>query len=232
MFVIDQLTKGMTSEHQRYRTLLLSLILLFLANPIMERFGKEHFWSLLFIAQLLFAVYAISRGRKSLLIAIALVTPGILGEASFFTLQTEGTHLFAAVSVSVFLAYVAFVVFQASVLEPGKMTSDRMAGAIAVYLLLGLLWAMVYGIATMLDPGSFSGTGVLGQGQAGTARDFIYFSFVTLTTLGYGDILPVASGARTLAWMEAVFGQLYVAVTIARLVSLQVSGHTHRHPGD
>ncbi|MGW8266852.1 MAG: potassium channel family protein [Longimicrobiales bacterium] len=222
----------MTSEHQRYRTLLLSLALLFLANPVMERFGKEKFWSLLFIAQLLFTVYAISRGRRSLLIAIALVTPGILGEASFFTLQTEGTHLFAAVSVSVFLAYVAFVVFNASVLGPGKMTADRLAGAISVYLLLGLLWAMVYGIVAMSAPGSFSGTGVLGPDDAGTARDFIYFSFVTLTTLGYGDILPVASGARTLAWMEAVFGQLYVAVTIARLVSLQVSGQSQPSTGD
>jgi len=232
MFVIDQLVKGMTSEHQRYRTLLFSLILLFLASPVMERFGKEKFWSLLFIAQLLFAVYAISRGRKSLLIAIALVTPGILGEASFFTLQTEGTHLFAAVSISVFLAYVAFVVFEASVLGPGKMTADRVAGAISVYLLLGLLWAMVYGIAAMLAPGSFSGPGVLGPDQSSTVRDLIYFSFVTLTTLGYGDISPVASGARTLAWMEAVFGQLYLAVTIARMVSLQVSLHTHPRAGD
>ena len=222
MVVFDTLVKGMTSEDWRYRTLLLSLILLFLANPLMEHLGRGRFWSLLFIAQLLFAVYAISQGRKSLLIAVALVTPGILGEVSFFTRQTEATHLFAGISVSVFLAYVALVVFRASVFGPGKMSSDRLAGAISVYLLLGLLWAMAYGMVALLAPGSFTGAGIA-QDENGAAQSFIYFSFVTLTTLGYGDIAPVALGARTLVWMEAVFGQLYLAVTIARLVSLQLT---------
>ena len=207
--------------------MLLSLIVLFLANPAMDHFGHGKFWSLLVITQLLFAVYAISLGRRSLLIAAALVTPGILGEVSFFAFQTEATRLFAGISVSLFLAYVALVVFRASVFGSGRMSSDRLAGAISVYLLLGLCWAMAYGVIAALAPGSFNGVGAPTPEQSRDVQNFIYFSFVTLTTLGFGDIAPVTLGARTLVWMEAVFGQLYLAVTIARMVSLQISGSDH-----
>lgn len=227
MFVFDRLLKRATSEHYRYSTLLASLLVLFIAYPIMQKLGMIRFWSLLFVAELLLAVYAVSEARKALWVAVVLVAPAALGELSFFLFENEATHWFAFVSITIFLAYVSAVVYKTSVLAPGRVTSDRVAGAISVYFLLGLLWSVVYGLVSAVNPDAFIGMEPFDLEEPSAQQGFTYFSFVTLTTLGYGDMSPVSPMARMLAWLEAVFGQLYLAVTIARLVSLEV---THRSP--
>lgn len=96
---------------------------------------------------------------------------------------------------------------------------DRIFGAVVLYLLLGVIWAMAYAMADRLVPQAFAG-----RLETGTSLgNWTYFSFVTLTTLGYGDITPVAHIVRSLATLEALIGQLYPAIIIARLVSLQGS---------
>ena len=99
-------------------------------------------------------------------------------------------------------------------------TLDRILGAISVYLLLGIAWAAVYTFLEILIPGSFYADA--SHLPAGHLRwsEFLYFSFATLTTLGYGDITPVNSYGRSLSLLEAVTGVLYIAIMIARLVSL------------
>jgi hypothetical protein len=92
---------------------------------------------------------------------------------------------------------------------------ERVAGAVVLYLLIGLLWANIYMLVHRLAPGSFSRP----TGDAADFPEWVYFSFVTLTTVGYGDITPVARGARALATLEAFVGQLYPAIIIARFVS-------------
>jgi hypothetical protein len=232
MFVLDRLLYRVTGEQRRYTTLLWSLLVLFFAYPIMSQLGLSRFWSLLFIAELLLAVYAISEGKKTLMIAFALVAPAVLGELSFFLFENQETHWFAFVSVTVFLAYVSAVIYKTSVFGSGKVTMDRVAGAISVYFLLGLLWSLAYGIVSAVNPGAFNGIEAFSVHRPGAQEEFLYFSFVTLTTLGYGDMAPVSSIARTLAWVEAVFGQLYLAVTIARLVSLEVTHNTQPPAAD
>ena len=224
MFVFDRLLQKRTGEQTRYTTLLWSLVILFLLYPVVQRLGLSRFWSLFFIAELLFAVYSVSEGMKSLKIAALLVTPAILGELSFFFLETRETHWFSVISVGVFLGYVAFVVYKTSVFSKGRMTPDRVAGAIAVYLLLGLLWALVYGMdhRRPIPMRSRASRRSLSRSPE-PSRTSSTSAFVTLTTLGYGDMSPVSPFAKTLAWFEAVFGQLYLAVTIARLVSLEVT---------
>lgn len=101
----------------------------------------------------------------------------------------------------------------------GPVTAHRLQGGIAGYLLLGLTWAAAYALLETLRPGAFSGA----LGVAGGHRAFVYFSFVTLTTVGYGDVLPVHPAARSLAVLEAVTGPLYIAILLARLVSLAVT---------
>ena len=130
-----------------------------------------------------------------------------------------GTSL---VSLLVFL-----VVVLTQTLRAGPVTFHRIQGAIGAYLLLGLLWAHAYALLTSLRPGAFGGA--LGAGDG--ARAFYYFSFVTLATVGYGDILPVHPVARSLAMLEAVTGSLYLTILVARLVSLSVPprGDEGRH---
>jgi hypothetical protein len=106
------------------------------------------------------------------------------------------------------------------VFRKGPISGSRLQGAVAVYLLLGLCWAHAYVIFNRDHPNSF----VTEDRIPPTVPGWTYFSFVTLTTVGYGDITPKAPAARMLAVAEALTGQLYLAVMLARLVALQVSG--------
>ena len=103
------------------------------------------------------------------------------------------------------------------------MTADKIYGALCVYLLIGLTWGFMFLTLEGVQPGSFS----LGQGQP-TRIDkdpaaLVYFSFITLSTVGYGDITPLSPPARAFAFMEAIIGQIYLAVLVARLVGLHIA---------
>lgn len=91
-------------------------------------------------------------------------------------------------------------------------------GAICVYFMIGLLWALIFSTLELLQPGSFQ----MPQGQGTELSHFSYYSYVTLTTLGYGDITPISPPARSLALLEAIMGPLYIAVLIARLVGIHI----------
>jgi hypothetical protein len=99
-----------------------------------------------------------------------------------------------------------------------KIDRNLLFGAMCVYLLMGLIWAILYGLIFQFLPGSFYGIqGIDGKAPMDT---LLYYSFVTLASLGYGDITPVAPLARTLAYLEVVSGQLYIAIMLAGLVGL------------
>ena len=112
------------------------------------------------------------------------------------------------------------------VLRSGKVTRDRIAAALCVYLLLGFIWAQAYILMEAVQPGSFTSNSEPTVTETRTASinfDAYYYSFVTLTTLGYGDITPVHHVARAFAVLEAVIGPLYLAILIARLVGLHIA---------
>ncbi|MDH3751107.1 MAG: ion channel [Gammaproteobacteria bacterium] len=101
------------------------------------------------------------------------------------------------------------------------INTNRIVGAICIYLLLGVIWAMTYTLVDLVSPGSFAGFSP--TTEQGWDSEWLYFSFVTMTTLGYGDILPVSATSRGLAYMQAVVGQFYIAVLVAGLVGAYVS---------
>ena len=107
------------------------------------------------------------------------------------------------------------------IFREGPITRQRVQGSIVIYLLLGLIWAEAYTLAAHLNPGSFAGT--LPEGQDALSAHLTYFSFVTLTTVGYGDILPASSVTRALANFEGLLGTLFPAILIARLVSMEIA---------
>ncbi len=110
------------------------------------------------------------------------------------------------------------LVLLAQVFRSGPVTSYRVQGAIAVYLLFGVGWAHAYHTTELLHPGSFNST----AGNLNSVVDWAYYSYITLSTVGYGDITPVRPVARALSMGEALTGQLYLAVLIARLVAMEV----------
>ena len=105
------------------------------------------------------------------------------------------------------------------VLRREPVTTRKICGAVCVYLMMGMIWAFGYAILDIIRPESFA----LELGENGRLGDFVYFSFITLSTLGYGDITPALSGAKALASLEAIAGQFYLTILVARLVGLHIS---------
>lgn len=183
-------------------------------------FGKndEILYSDFVFSLLLASGVAIAWGRPWLFSFAALVGTATLAVRwmTFFT-PTIALQVWAG-AWSILAILVIALVLLAQVFRPGPVTSYRLQGAIAVYLLFGVGWAHAYHVTGLLHPGSFNTP----QGEVPSVLDWAYFSFITLTTVGYGDITPVKPIARTLAMGEALTGQLYLAVLIARLVAMEV----------
>jgi hypothetical protein len=115
------------------------------------------------------------------------------------------------------------------VFREGPITMHRVRGSVALYLLIGLVWAIAYDLIEVVQPGSFGvAAGFHGSGLAALG----YYSFTTLTTLGVGDVLPVSPVARSLTLLEALIGQLFPAILIARLVSMEITYRGHRTGSD
>jgi len=131
-----------------------------------------------------------------------------------------------------FIAVLTWIVGIA-VFSPGRITSHRIIGAVAIYIQIALIFALSYLALLTVQPSAFSPlitltgpTGDVLRGAHGGSQ-MVYFSLSTLTTTGYGDIVPVHPVARSLANLEALIGQLFPATLLARLVTLEVEGHRH-----
>jgi len=183
-------------------------------------FGKndEILYSDFVFSLLLASGVAIAWGRPWLFGFAAFVGSATLAVRwmAFFT-PTKALQVWSG-AWSIAAILVIALVLLAQVFRPGPVTSYRLQGAIAVYLLFGVGWAHAYHLTGLLHPGSFNTP----SGEIPSVLDWAYFSFITLTTVGYGDITPVRPIARTLAMGEALTGQLYLAVLIARLVAMEV----------
>jgi hypothetical protein len=200
--------------------LLIALGLFFIWAPFVEEIeGGELIVSALFSLVLLAGVVAVADSKRVLVIAIVLAIPAIAGRwMNHFRpdLVPPGVFLTAG------LILIAFVVANLLrfVLRAPSVNADVLCASISAYLMLGLMWTLAYWLVDQLTPGgAFSFNANTGTRSINGFTGF-YFSFITLSTVGYGDITPVSRIARWLAAMEAMTGLLYVAVLIARLVSL------------
>lgn len=149
-----------------------------------------------------------------------LVVVGLLAVAVI--LRVRGDHLPLDVSLQamawLLIALVIIWTVARAVFGPGRITYHRIVGAILLYLTIGLVFVALYTLVGAHSPNAFSGLTV--TAHVSLPSDLVYFSFTTLTTLGYGDIMPVHPIARSLSNIEAIIGQVYPATLLARLVSL------------
>ena len=210
---------------------LVALVLMFVAAPFIEKIphGKS-LEALLITLVLVLGVLAVGRSRRTLVWAAALMVPAVAGRwINHFWPDAIPEWFFFAAG----LIFLVFLIgqFLRFILRAPQVNAEVMCAGISVYLLLGLSWTFAYVILAQLVPGSFAFSTGPASSQAMTGFTAYYFSFVTLTTVGYGDITPVTNGARALAAMEAMTGTLYVAVLISRLVALYTSqGSQLREP--
>lgn len=160
--------------------------------------------------------------RITFVIACALAAPcvtlGWLDHVITYSPHMRGSIslLFAAATLYVALSQLGFI------LRARKIDTDLLCRAVSVYLLLGVAWMALYGAAAQFVPDSFDAPKEILHGPGGTIgySDLLYYSFSTIATLGIGDISPVSSFARSLTILECVIGPLYMAILLARLVSM------------
>jgi len=108
-----------------------------------------------------------------------------------------------------------------------KVTSDRIIGSICIYLLIGMFFAFIYAALDLINPLAFN-FGLLDKPELHTFRDYLYFSYTTLTTLGYGDMTPQIPFARLLTSLETLIGPIYLAIMVARLVGMHITQHAKK----
>jgi hypothetical protein len=183
-----------------------------------------------FTVVLFSAAFASSTRRAHIFVALLLGVPAVLCDIIHFfvprPLLAEAGHAFGGALIVFTLVLMMNHLFTAR-----KVTVNTICASLCAYLLIGVLWSLIYSVLCSLDPGSFEYamadeiTGIdtrlrFADRQAVYA---LYYSFVTLTTLGYGDVLPTSAPARMLATLEAVIGQIFIAVLVARLVGMHVA---------
>ncbi len=203
----------------RFLFLLICLVSLFVLRPFLEGYVRLKLLMDIFITFLLISgACAVSRNRMTFIIGLSLAVPAVLVQWASYLLTQNLPVMAARLFNLIFFAYVAVVILN-YVFKEKKVTPDLIYGAICVYFLIGLVWGMGYSLLEFYHPVSFD----FGDTTHPDMTQFIYFSYVTMTTLGYGDITPLSSPAQYLALLEAITGQLYVAVIIARLVGIHIS---------
>jgi hypothetical protein len=208
-------------EH-RCLWLLLALLGLILIMPVADR-GIQGRLLLGLFSTIVFTggIYAVSESRRDLLIGILLMLPPVTARWLHATMDWELHHILLVPSFYG-LPFSLFVIYRMAkyVFKGGKVTSDRLQGAVCIYLLLGYLWADLYMVLDRLGPGAFRFSTDVAESAGQVYRELIYFSYVTLTTLGYGDTAPVSSCARSLAILEGICGVLFMGIAIARMAGM------------
>ncbi len=198
---------------------LIALVLLLVVTPLVEGLSQAVLIEAVLLTLVLgAAVLAVGADRRTLIIAMSLSIPAVLSKwLHHFLPDLLPAELFPLAAIT----FVGFVVFQLLrfILRASQVDAEVLCAGIATYLTLGLLWTFAYVLVSRPSTNAFSFPPVSGK-QASSPFDALYFSYVTLCTVGFGDITPVSPTARMLAVLEALSGTIYLAVLVARLVSM------------
>jgi len=187
----------------------------FLKEFIGLRFLLDIFFSVIFIA----GIYAISHKKQTIVFAAVLALPMIISLWAKYFFVSDYVIIVGKLFGILFFGF-AVVHISQFIFKAEDVTKDVLFAAIVVYLLLALMWTFIYALLELIQPGSFN----IPDGLIKEASQlFLYYSFVTITTLGYGDITPVTEKAISFTVIEAIVGQIYLVVVVAWLVGMHVS---------
>jgi voltage-gated potassium channel len=214
--------------HSKFFYVLVSLVLFFLVSPFLTADRSSDF--LLSVIFSLFIVVSINASTDNKWILAGTVIFGSLSLISYWDMTffrtSSGIDVHHYMVNIIFMALITHAVLS-TVARQKNVTSDTMFGAISGYLLIGLAWAFIYLTIDGLSSNAFTDH-VPVTDNRDLEQHFIYYSFITLTTVGYGDMVANTNIARMFSWMEAVVGQIYLAVWISQLVGLRIVMRT-RH---
>jgi voltage-gated potassium channel len=201
---------------------LAALVLNIFISPFVDRLRSGALIETMLITLVLLCAVLSIAGRRRALVGVVLVAPAAIGE---WLNYWRPELVIYVVTRGAGLLFIGFVVVQLLrfIVSAARVDSEVLCAAIAGYLLSGFAWSLAYALLGRLDLNAFVFTVGPRSSQSMSGFTGLYFSFITLSTVGYGDIIPVSDVARMLALGEAMFGTFYVTLLIARLVSLYSS---------
>jgi len=213
----------------KYTLLLAAVLLMLIVQPIFVSHTLAQALSVMTISLvLLAALLTLNISKTYFVLGFILVLPALISRWVLQYHRSEPAEVIVAVTASTFIM-VTVIGLMRHLFRVKRVTFDTISAAICAYLLLALAWAFMFALVELERPGSFSSGLMVTHAAAGrsalmiTMNNAIYYSFVCLTTTGYGDITPISQAARTLSILESVTGQMYLAILIARLVSVEVA---------
>lgn len=218
-------------DKTNFSWLLLALLLFLFVVPIADDLSlvsEPLVRALTFSSLVLIGVWSLRGGGRAYSLGIFFVIAALVSNLLAATLtDSVYQHLSLMALFGFLLVAISYTLNQ--VARGTDINPNRLIGAVCVYLLLGVMWAVAYTGVEMISPGSFKG--FVPMTESGWDSEWLYFSFVTMTTLGYGDISPVSATAKVLAYFQAVFGQFYIAILVAGLVSGFISDRQSKKGG-
>ena len=205
------------------RRFLILLILCFTTLLVGPFIGDDHRLRYLFdlVVSVIFlsAMFAIVEKIRQLLISVCLAVPMLVAMWSQYLFESRALAISGEICGVLFFAY-AIIHIVKHILKQEEVTKETIFAALVIYMLAAFMWARIYSLLEMLQSSSFS----MPAGHLfGDRLVFLYYSFVTITTLGYGDITPLTDKASALTIVEAISGQIYLVVLVAWLVGMHVS---------
>ena len=219
--------QGRYSEPLLTALTIMLAVLLFVVGPLQAAgIAEAHHFGIAFGLVLVATVFIVSGSGMALaaiLVAVALVLLATVHRL----IRPSAMDIYLDAAAWLITGITLGIVVARAVFAPGKVTFHRVIGAVLLYLNIGLVFVALYCFVALRIPNAFTGLGPL-QDNLAVAGNLIYFSFVTLTSVGYGDIVPLHPFARGLANVEAIIGQLYPATLLARLVTLELEGRLGR----
>jgi hypothetical protein len=210
------------------QALLISLVLLLFIPTLATAEWLSTVSRLLFSFTMVSSLYLAARDRMELLIGVIIFVPTLTTKWMLATALSPETQLLSYCALQViFLGYIMRIVYQ-RLLSVRTVNREVIYTSIVLYLLFGICLTLIYYAILILEPSAFGGKIVIDTSDAHSTskvlQELIYFSLVTQTTLGYGDLSPTLGSARIIASFQAILGQLYLAVVVARLVGIAIAG--------
>ena len=207
-------------HQKRYLILLVLILVMIVLTPFLDVFVQTRILMDIFLTAIFFTIiFAIKTKRIHAIIGSILVLPLITSTWSAYFYDSTHLSLLPRIFGALFFGYAVILILQ-EIARSTEVTRETLFAAVVAYLLIALMWAFLYMILELTVPGSFS---FPDHSNREEMMRFEYFSFITITTLGYGDITPISDRASALAFLEALIGQIYMVVLVAWLVGMHVS---------
>ena len=204
--------------------MLIGLLTLALIGPLITQWypdGSRIITHFAFMSVMVIGVWSLNKQRVWFIAGLILIILSLFFTLINYFIDSKPLLLIGLFNTLLF-CILSMIVAIRQILFRGSITTNKIVGSICIYLLLGYIWAIIYIFIDVIFPNSF--TGIALSSNYNDYWNFIYYSFVTLTTLGYGDVSPAIPIARSFAYLEAVCGQFYLAILVASLVGAHISG--------